>query len=61
MTLPIALMNCFRGMFDQWKAISLISRTIARDPHHRKSPTRRKQDLNLRRTSVQALMNEVVQ
>ena len=24
--------------------------TIVRDPHHRESPTRRKQDLNLRRT-----------
>ena len=34
---------------------------IVRDPHHRESPTRREQDLNLRRTWVQALMNEVVQ
>ena len=32
-----------------------------RDPHHRESPTRREQDLNLRRTWVQALLNEVVQ
>ena len=32
-----------------------------RDPHHRESPTRRKKDLNLRKTWVQALMNEVVQ
>ena len=24
--------------------------TIARDPHHRESPTRREQDLSLRRT-----------
>ena len=24
--------------------------TIVRDPHHRESPTRRNQDLNLRRT-----------
>ena len=35
--------------------------TIVRDPHHRESPTRRQQDLNLRRTWVQALLNEVVQ
>ena len=28
--------------------------TIVRDPHHRESPTRREQDLNLRRTWVQA-------
>ena len=28
--------------------------TIVRDPHHRGSPTRREQGLNLRRTWVQA-------
>ena len=32
-----------------------------RDPHRRESPTRRKEDLNLRRTLRQVLMNEVVQ
>ena len=32
---------------------------IVRDAHHRESPTRREQDLSLRR--VQALVNEVVQ
>ena len=37
------------------------ARTIVRDPHHHESPTHRKQDLNLRRTWVQTLMNEVVQ
>ena len=36
------------------------ARTIVRDPHHRKSPTGCK-DLNLCRTWVQALLNEVVQ
>ena len=35
--------------------------TIIRDPHHRESPTCRKQDLNLRRTWVRALLNEFVQ
>ena len=35
--------------------------TIVRDPHHLESPTRCKQDLNLCRTWVQALLNEVVQ
>ena len=35
--------------------------TTVRDPHHRESPTRRKKDLKLRKTWVQALMNEVVQ
>ena len=34
--------------------------TIVRDPHHRKSSSRRKQGLNLRRTWVQAWLNEVV-
>ena len=35
--------------------------TIVRDSHHRKSPTRREQDLNLGRAWVQTLLNEVVQ
>ena len=34
---------------------------IVRDPHHLESLTRRERDLNLCRTSVQALLNEVVQ
>ena len=34
--------------------------TIVRDPHPHESPTRREQDLKLRRTWVQALLNEVV-
>ena len=34
---------------------------IFRDTHYRESPTRREQDLNLCRTSVQAFLNEVVQ
>ena len=38
-----------------------LARTIVRDPHHRESPTRREQDLNLRRTRIQALLNEFVQ
>ena len=36
-------------------------RTIVRDAHHGKSPTHWEQDLNLHRTWVQAMMNEVVQ
>ena len=35
--------------------------TTARDFYHRKSPTRREQDLNLGRTWDQFLLNEVVQ
>ena len=34
--------------------------TLVRDPHHRESPTRREQDLNLRKTWVQGLINEFV-
>ena len=33
---------------------------IVRDPHHRESPTRHRQDLNLCRIWVQTLLNEVV-
>ena len=35
--------------------------TIVTDPDHRVSPTRRQQDLNLRRTWVRAELKEVVQ
>ena len=50
----LMMMNCFCSMVDGRMAFSLISiGTIVRDPHHRKSPTRRKQDLSLRRTWVQ--------
>ena len=49
------MMNCFCGMVDWRKRLALFpAGTIVRDPHHRKSPTRREQDLNLRRTLVQA-------
>ena len=46
------LVICFCGMVDRRKAFSLImaARTIVRDRHHRKYLTRRKKDLNLRRT-----------
>ena len=45
------MMNCFCGTVDRLKAFSLFpAGTIVRDPHHRKSPTRREQGLNLRRT-----------
>ena len=36
------------------------ARTMVRDPHHCESPTRCEQDLNLRRTWVQAFLNEVM-
>ena len=53
----IIIMNCFCGLVDRQKAFG----TIVPDPRNPVSPTRLKQDLNLRRTLVQALLNEVVQ
>ena len=53
MMMMMMVMNCLCGMVDQQKAISFALfpvGTIARDPYHLKSPTRREQDLNLRRT-----------
>ena len=42
------MMNCFFGMIDRTKVISLISSRdhCQRDPHYRESPTRREQALN---------------
>ena len=45
------MMNCFCGrLTDERRLALLLAGTIARDPHHRESPTRRKMDLNLPRT-----------
>ena len=53
--------NCFCGMVADEKRLALfLAGTIVRDPHHHESPTSREQDLSLRRSLVQALMNEVV-
>ena len=35
--------------------------TIVRDTHHRKFPTRREHDLNLRGNLIEALLNEILQ
>ena len=49
-------------MVDIKRSLALFpAGTIARDPHHRESPTRHEQDLNLQRTWIQALFNEAVQ
>lgn len=45
--------NCLSGVVDRRKAFS--------NPNHRESPTGRKQDLNVRRTSFEALLDEGVQ
>ena len=54
--------NCFCCMVDWQTALSLISSQghCPRDPHHCESPTRCEQNLNLRRTWVHALLNEVL-
>ena len=57
------MMNCFCGMVDRRKAFSLIfswAHCQRFSPlmlilHHCESPTRHEQDLNLRRTLLQAV------
>ena len=45
------MMTCFRGMVGQQKSFILFpAGTIVRDPHHRESPIRWVQGLNLCRT-----------
>ena len=56
------MMNCFCGMVDRQRNLALFpAPAINKDPHHHESPTRRKQNLNLRKTWVPALLNEVAQ
>ena len=43
------MMNCFCGVVGRRKAL-FPAGSIVRDPHHRESPTRREQGLNLLRT-----------
>ena len=46
---------------DERRLTLIPAGTIVRDPHHHESPTHREQDLNLRKTWLQPLLNEVVQ
>ena len=46
-------------LFKAFLALITAGNTV-RDSHHRKAPTHREQDLNLRRTWVKALLNEIV-
>ena len=56
------MMNFFVvWLTDEMDLALFLVGTIVRDSHHRRSPTRREQDFNLRRTWIQALLNEVVQ
>ena len=51
MMMMMIMMNCFCCMVERRRAFNLVSRRdIVRDPHHRESPIRLKQDLNLHRT-----------
>ena len=45
---------CGMDVTDKRRLALFPAGTIVRDPHHRESPTRREQDMNLRRTWVQA-------
>ena len=61
-----AEVSYWRIVFVVWltdeRCLSLFpAGTIVRDTHHRESLILREQGLNLRRTSVQAQLNEVVQ
>ena len=49
MMMIMMMMNCFCGMVDRCLAL-FPAGTVVRDPHHRESPTRRVQGLNLGRT-----------
>ena len=62
MVMMMMMMNYFCGMVE-WKIVCSLfpAGTVVRDSHHHKSLICCKQDLNLSRTWVQALMNEVVQ
>ena len=43
------MMNCFYGTVHRRKRLAMFpAGTTVRDPHHRESPTRREQGLNLR-------------
>ena len=54
MMMMIMMMNCFCGMVGHQKRLTLFpTGTIVRRPHYCESPTRRQQDLNLRRPWVQ--------
>ena len=60
--LIMMMMSCFVVWLTDEKRLALFpSWTTGRNPHHHEYLTRREQDLNLRRTCVQAVLNEVVQ
>ena len=65
MTVPVMMkmtMNYFYvWLTDERRVASFPAETIVRDPHHHESPTLREQDVSLRRTWVQVLLNEGVQ
>ena len=48
-------------LIDERRLGLFLAGTILRDPHHRESLTHQEYDMNVRRTWVQALLNEVVQ
>ena len=62
MTISMMIMMIYLlFLIDERRLVSLPVRTIVRDPRLRKSPKRCEQDLNMRRTLVQTLLDKVVQ
>ena len=56
------MMNCFVVWLTDERCLAVFpAGTIVRDPHHRESPARHEEALNLRRTCVQAYSKEFVQ
>ena len=49
--MTMMMMNCFMVWLTDERRLALFpAGTTVSDPHHRESPTRREQDMNLRRT-----------
>ena len=61
MMMIMMMMNCFAEWLTEERRYTLFSAgTMVDGSHHQKPPTRQEKDLNLRRTCVQTLSNEVV-
>ena len=60
--MTMMMVNIFCEMVERRKSLTLfLVGTTLRDFQHRKSLIHRKQDLSLRRTSVQSLLKEFLQ
>ena len=55
------MMDCICEMVNRKKKVLFLAKAIIRDSHHLKSSTYRKQDINLCRIWVKALLHELLQ